>query len=115
MIQRVLDRKNFRADGAQPTDSENRVNTPTIIKEKEDKPTATFTGKVTSTGTTIRINSNLNEEKLVVRASKKGAKTLIFRITLSEAGIADLKTKKSLKNYNIQILFEGAVIRSGRV
>ena len=111
----ILDRKNFRADGAQPTDSENRVNTPTIIKEKEEKPTATFTGKVTSTGTTIRINSNLNEEKLVVRASKKGAKTLIFRITLSEAGIADLKTKKSLKNYNIQILFEGAVIRSGRV
>ena len=75
----------------------------------------TFTGKVTATGTTIRINTNLNREKLIVRASKKGARTLTFRITVSEDGIADLKTKRFLRNYGIQILFEGEVIRSGRV
>jgi hypothetical protein len=110
-----LDRSNFRADGAQASDSENRVETPTIIDEKEEKPTATFMGKVTATGTTIRVNTNLNEQKLIVRASKKGAKTLTFRITVSEDGIAGLKTKKSLRNYSIQILFEGEVIHSGRL
>jgi hypothetical protein len=110
-----LDRKNFRADGAQTTNSEAPVDTSTIIDEQEERPIATFTGKVTSTGTTIRINTNLNEEKLIVRASKKGARTLTFRITVSEDGIADLKTKKSLRNYSIRILFEGEVIHSGRV
>lgn len=110
-----LDRKNFRSDGAQTTNSETPVDTPTIIDEQEERPIATFTGKVTSTGTTIRINTNLNEEKLIVRASKKGARTLTFRITVSEDGIADLKTKKSLRNYSIRILFEGEVIHSGRV
>jgi hypothetical protein len=110
-----LDRKNFRADGAQASDSEIRVDTPTIIGEQKEIPIATFTGKVTENGTTIRINTNLNGENLIVRASKKGARTLTFRVTVSEDGIADLKTKKSLRNYGIRILFEGEVIRSGRV
>lgn len=110
-----LDRKNFRTDGAQASDSEIRVETPSIIDEQKERPIVTFTGKVTPTGTAIRINTNLNGEKLIVRASKKSARTLTFRITVSEDGIADLKTKKSLRNYSIQILFEGEVIRSGRV
>lgn len=110
-----LDRSNFRADGAQASDSEIRVDSPTKIDEQKEGPLATFTGKVTATGTTIRINTNLNMEKLIVRASKKGVRTLTFRITVSEDGIADLKTKKSLRNYDIKILFKGEVIRSGRV
>ena len=110
-----LDRRNFRADGAQASDSEIRVDTSTIIDEQKERSIATFTGKVTATGTTIRINTNLNGEKLIIRATKKGARTLTFRITVSEDGIADLKIKKSLRNYSIRVLFEGEVIHSGRV
>ena len=91
------------------------MDTPTIIDEQKVRPIATFTGKVTATGTTIRINTNLNGEKLIIRATKKGARTLTFRITVSEDGIADLKIKKSLRNYSIRVLFEGEVIHSGRV
>lgn len=110
-----LDKRNFRAEGAQTSDSKNSGEAPAIIEEEEEKPTATFTGKVNSTGTTIRVSTNLSEENLILRASKKGSKTLIFRITVSEDGLADFKTKRSLKSFNIQIFFEGAVIHSGRL
>ena len=110
-----LDRKNFRADKAQTTNSETPSSATTIIDKEEKEPSAIFTGIVTSTGTKIRIISNLIEEKLIVRASKKGARTLTFRITVVENGIADLKTKNSLRNYSIRILFDGEVIHSGKL
>jgi hypothetical protein len=110
-----LDKRNFRADGVQEDTSEKSVNIPDEIQGEEEKPTASFTRKVTSAGTTIRISTNLTDEQLIVRASKKGTRTLTFRISVSEDGFADLRTKRSLKNYIIRILFEGEVIHLGRV
>jgi len=51
------------------------------------------------------ITTNLDSEDLVVRATKKGAKTIRFQVTLNEDGRAVIITSRNLAGYRLALIF----------
>jgi hypothetical protein len=63
----------------------------------------------------ISVSTNLADEALVVRATKKGSKSLQYKITTNEDGESKFSTKNKLKGYTLVLLFNGERLDSFRV
>ena len=63
----------------------------------------------------ISISSNLGEENLVLRATKKGAKTLQYKVSTNAEGNAKFSTKNILKGFTMILLFNGERLDSFRI
>ena len=55
----------------------------------------------------VAISSNLGEEDLVLRATKKGAKSLQYKVTTNAEGNVKFSTKNVLKGFTMTLLFNG--------
>lgn len=63
----------------------------------------------------ISVSTNLADEALVIRATKKGSKSLQYKITTDEDGESKFSTKNKLKGYTLVLLFNGERLDSFRV
>ena len=63
----------------------------------------------------ISISSNLGEEDLVLRATKKGAKTLQYKVSTNAEGNVKFSTKNVLKGFTMTLLFNGERLDSVKV
>ena len=63
----------------------------------------------------VAISSNLGEEDLVLRATKKGAKTLQYKVTTNAEGNVKFSTKNILKGFTMTLLFNGERLDSVKV
>jgi len=59
--------------------------------------------------------SNLPEESLSIRATKKGARALRFAVNTDEDGNGGLRTKTKLSGYTLTLYFESEKLDSVRV
>ncbi len=63
----------------------------------------------------LRIDSNLIGENVIVRATKKGSKTIRFRIETDEDGVGGIQTKTKLNGYTLTLLFNGETLSKVKV
>lgn len=63
----------------------------------------------------VAISSNLGEEDLVLRATKKGAKSLQYKVTTNAEGNVKFSTKNVLKGFTMTLLFNGERLDSVKV
>jgi hypothetical protein len=60
----------------------------------------------------ISISSNLPNENLQVRATKKGQKAISFRIATNDDGMAKFTTTRSLSGFQVGLLLDGEILSS---
>jgi hypothetical protein len=58
----------------------------------------------------IRVNTNQESSAVVVRASKSGQKTIIFKVATNTVGAASIRTSRKLAGWRITLLFEDEVL-----
>jgi hypothetical protein len=58
----------------------------------------------------IRVNTNQESSAVVVRASKSGQKTIIFKVATNTVGAASIRTSRKLSGWRITLLFEDEVL-----
>ena len=63
----------------------------------------------------IKVESNLPDETLTIRATKKGARALRFTVKTDEDGIGGLRTKTKLSGYTLLLTFENEKLDQVRV
>ena len=63
----------------------------------------------------VAISSTLGEEDLVLRATKKGAKSLQYKVTTNAEGNVKFSTKNILKGFTMTLLFNGERLDSVKV
>jgi hypothetical protein len=59
---------------------------------------------------TLRVTSNLEQESIVIRATKKGKKALVFRTSTNSNGVKNFVTTRDLKGYSVAVLFENETL-----
>lgn len=74
-----------------------------IEEEPQGELVATFNNSLNRF--VIRVESNLPDESLVVRATKKGAKSLRFTLTTDEDGSGGIRTRTRLSGYTLVLYF----------
>ena len=60
----------------------------------------------------ISIDSNLAEELLQIRATKKTQKAIVFKVTTDDEGSAKFTTARVLSGYQLALLFDGKTLSS---
>ena len=60
----------------------------------------------------ISISSNLPNENLQVRATKKGQKAISFKITTNDDGVVKFTTTRSLGGFQVGLLLDGEILSS---
>jgi hypothetical protein len=63
----------------------------------------------------ISISTNLASESFVIRATRKGAKSLQYKVTTNDEGEFKFSTKNKLKGYTLTLLFNGERLDSFKV
>ena len=63
----------------------------------------------------LRIDSNLIGENVIVRATKKGSKSLRFLIETDEDGVGGIRTKTKLTGYTLTLVFNGETLSKVKV
>ena len=63
----------------------------------------------------IQISSNLQNESIQVRATKKGQKAIIFRVRTDEEGFVKFATSRPLSGFYITLLLKNEVLSSVKV
>lgn len=74
-----------------------------IEEEPQGELVATFNNSLNRF--VIRVESNLPDESLVVRATKRGAKSLRFTLTTDEDGSGGIRTRTRLSGYTLVLYF----------
>lgn len=78
----------------------------TVLEGQDEDARGTLTVRRTDNGRyRLSVNTNLDSEDLVIRATKKGAKTIRFQVTLDEDGRAVIITSRNLAGYRLVLLF----------
>jgi hypothetical protein len=54
---------------------------------------------------TLRVTSNLEQESIVIRATKRGTKALVFRTSTNTNGVKNFVTSRNLKGYSVAVIF----------
>lgn len=84
-----------------------------VEEEPEAKLSVTYS---TSLGRfIIKVESNLPEETLTIRATRKGSKALRFTINTNEEGAGGLRTRARLSGYTLVLSFDSIRLDSLRV
>lgn len=78
----------------------------TVLEGQDEDAQGTLTVRRTDNGRyRLSVTTNLDSEDLVIRATKKGAKTIRFQVTLNEDGRAVIITSRNLAGYRLVLLF----------
>jgi hypothetical protein len=77
---------------------------------EEEEPTASLsvTFNASQNRYVIRVDSNLAGERLTIRATKKGAKSLRYSLSIDEDGVGGVRTKTKLAGFTLT-LFYGSI------
>jgi hypothetical protein len=59
---------------------------------------------------TLRVKSNLEQEDIVVRATKKGTRALVFRTTTDSKGVKNIVTNRNLAGYLLALVFDNQTL-----
>ena len=59
---------------------------------------------------TLRVTSNLEQESIVIRATKKGTKALVFRTTTNAKGVKNIVTTRNLAGYSLALVFDNETL-----
>jgi hypothetical protein len=82
------------------------------IDGEDEEPFGKISVKREKTKYTISISSNLPEEPLQVRATKKGQKSIIFKVTTNDQGAAKFTTTRALAGFQLVLLLDGEILSS---
>lgn len=63
----------------------------------------------------VKVEGNITEEKLTIRATKKGAKTLRFTLETDENGVGGFRTSSKLSGYTLVLSFDSVKLDTVRV
>ena len=86
------------------------------IEGDEEDPAASLKAKKVSGGSyLISINSNIADELLSVIATKKGVKSISFKITTDGSGDVNFRTKRELNGFTITLRYKNEVLDKVRV
>lgn len=58
----------------------------------------------------IQITSNLPDEDIQIRATKKGQKTIVFRVSTNDQGFAKFSTTRALSGFQLTLFLDGEVL-----
>lgn len=83
--------------------------------EEDPEGTLTVTYSSSLARFILRVESNLPEESLSVRATKRGAKSLRFTINTDEDGVGGLRTRTKLSGYTLTLLYGTTKLDTFRV
>lgn len=98
-----------------PTPKPTAVQTQTPVVEidgEDEEPFGKIAVKRDKTKYTISIISNLPNEPLQVRATKKGQKAIIYKVTTNDDGAAKFTTTRSLSGFQLVLLLDGEILSS---
>ncbi|MCX6426219.1 MAG: hypothetical protein NTV47_05745 [Actinobacteria bacterium] len=99
-------------DGTQNTSVSEDPNDPTLDGE-EEAPYAAMKAKRSATGTyTIWVSSNIEDDDLIIKASKKGSKTVVYKIHTQDDGNYSFKTNRNLKGFKLTLYYLGDIFTS---
>jgi len=77
---------------------------------EEEAPYAAMKAKRASSGiTTIWVNSNIEEDDLIIKASKKGSKTIVYKVRTKDDGNYSFKTTRNLKGFKLTLYYLGDI------
>jgi hypothetical protein len=62
----------------------------------------------------IDLNSNIVEEQLVITATRKGFKSIVYRVETNEFGDVSIITSRKLSGFTLTLRFEGELLASVR-
>jgi len=82
------------------------------LEGEEEEPFGKILVKKDKTKYAISIESNLADELLQVRATKKSQKSIIFKVTTNGDGNAKFTTRRVLSGYQLALLFDGKILSS---
>ncbi|MCX6456431.1 MAG: ABC transporter substrate-binding protein [Actinobacteria bacterium] len=82
------------------------------IDGEDEEPFGKITVKKEKTKYTISVLSNLPNEALQVRATKKGQKAIIYKVTTNDDGAAKFSTTRALAGYQLVLLLDGEILSS---
>ena len=98
-----------------PTQTQTPTPTPIPIVEidgEDEEPFGKITIKKEKTKYTISILSNLPNEPLQVRATKKGQKAIIYKVITNDDGAAKFTTTRALAGFQLVLLLDGEILSS---
>lgn len=82
------------------------------LEGEDEDPFGKIQVKKDKTKYIIAIDSNLAEELLQIRATKKSQKSIIFKVTTDNEGSAKFTTARVLSGYQLALLFDGKILSS---
>lgn len=98
---------------SKPTPAPSATADPIVENEgEEEEPFGKVTIKKDKNKYTISISSNLPNEILQVRATKKGAKSIVYKITTNDDGAAKFTTTRVLAGFQVALLLDGEILTS---
>lgn len=96
----LISNQNSRQDS-----KENSVE-PTMDGE-EEAPSAAIKAKKSTSGLyTISVSSNIEDDDLIIKAAKKGAKTIVYKIRTKDNGTYSFKTNRNLKGFKLTLYYQ---------
>jgi hypothetical protein len=82
-------------------------------EEIEEAPVADLTAKRESSGKYLMsIKSNIYEDQLVVKATKKGVKLILFKVVTNISGKAAIRTTRNLAGYKLALYIDDLFLDS---
>jgi hypothetical protein len=77
---------------------------------EEEAPYAAMKAKRAASGiTTIWVSSNIEEEEVIIKASKKGSKTIVYKVRTKDDGNYSFKTTRNLKGFKLTLYYLGDI------
>ncbi len=91
-------------------------NSPEVSDGVEEEPSATLkVNKDKTGGYLISISSNIASDPLVLRATKKGLKSIVFNFETKESGSYSFRSTRNLSGYLLTLSYQGQALTTVKV
>lgn len=110
----LISNQNSRQDSKENSKENSKQNSispensvePTMDGE-EEAPSAAIKAKKSTSGLyTISVSSNIEDDDLIIKAVKKGAKTIVYKIRTKDNGSYSFKTSRNLKGFKLTLYYQ---------
>jgi hypothetical protein len=82
----------------------------------EEAPIGNLTVRLLSNGRyRMTIDTNLDSEVVAIRATKRGARSIRFQVTVNEDGRVVINTTRNLEGFRLVLTFEDTILATTRV
>ena len=89
-----------------------KVENEPALDGEDEEPFAKLTIKREKSKYTFTITGNIADEQLLVRATKKGQKSILFKIKTNDDGFARFTTTRILSGYQVSLSLDGEILSS---